>query len=67
MPPSNLQAALEALLFSSDQPLPLALLAESLDTGVEPVANALKELEVMAQVASDLPVSSDQPHEIEPL
>jgi segregation and condensation protein B len=45
MPPSNLQAALEALLFSSDQPLPLSLLAESLDTPPERIAEALGALE----------------------
>jgi segregation and condensation protein B len=45
MPPSNLQAALEALLFSSDQPLPLSLLAESLDAPPDEVAAALRELE----------------------
>jgi segregation and condensation protein B len=45
MPPSNLQAALEALLFSSDQPLPLTLLAESLDVPPDQVAEALRELE----------------------
>jgi len=45
MPPLRLQAALEALLFSSDQPLPLALLAESLDTGPAEVSEALLALE----------------------
>ena len=45
MPPSNLEAALEALLFSSDQPLPLSLLAESLDSPPERVAEALVALE----------------------
>ncbi len=45
MPPSNLQAALEALLFSSDQPLPLTLLAESLDAPPDRVAEALREYE----------------------
>ena len=45
MPPSNLQAALEALLFSSDQPLPLTLLAESLDAPPDQVAEALVALE----------------------
>ena len=44
MPPSNLQAALEALLFSSDQPLPLSLLAESLDVAPDEVAAALHRL-----------------------
>ena len=45
MPPSNLQAALEALLFSSDQPLSLSLLAESLDAPPDQVAEALVALE----------------------
>src|SRR5262245_46362245 len=45
MPPANLQAALEALLFSSDQPLPLSLLAESLDAPPDQVAEALVALE----------------------
>jgi segregation and condensation protein B len=45
MPPSNLQAALEALLFSSDQPLPLTLLTESLDAPPDLVAEALRDLE----------------------
>ena len=44
MPPSNLQAALEALLFSSDQPLSLSLLAESLDAPPDEVAAALVKL-----------------------
>ena len=46
MPPLRLQAALEALLFSSDQPLPLALLAESLDSGPDTVSEALAALEL---------------------
>jgi segregation and condensation protein B len=45
MPPLRLQAALEALLFSSDQPLPLTLLAESLDLGPAEVSDALLALE----------------------
>ncbi len=45
MPPSNLQAALEALLFSSDQPLTLSLLVESLDAPPDQVAEALVALE----------------------
>jgi segregation and condensation protein B len=45
MPPANLRAALEALLFSSDQPLSLSLLAESLDSAPDGVAEALRELE----------------------
>ncbi|NOT33980.1 MAG: SMC-Scp complex subunit ScpB [Candidatus Eisenbacteria bacterium] len=45
MPPRHLQAALEALLFSSDQPLPLALLVESLDVTPEEVMQGLGGLE----------------------
>jgi segregation and condensation protein B len=45
MPPSNLRAALEALLFSSDEPLTLALLAESLDAPAAEVAEALQALD----------------------
>ena len=44
MPPSNLLAATEALLFSSDQPLPLSLLCESLEAAPEEVAAALQKL-----------------------
>jgi len=44
MPPSNLQPAIEALLFSSDQPLPLALLAESLEITPEEAARGVAEL-----------------------
>jgi len=44
MPPIQLEAALEALLFSSDQPLSLTLLAESLDAPAEEVATALEKL-----------------------
>ena len=44
MPPTNLQPALEALLFSSDQPLPLSLLAESLDAPADEVAASLQTL-----------------------
>lgn len=44
MPPSNLLPALEALLFSSDQPLTLALLSESLDTESEAVEAGLHAL-----------------------
>jgi segregation and condensation protein B len=40
----NLQPALEALLFSSDQPLPLSLLAESLEAGADDVAAGLQAL-----------------------
>src|SRR5689334_21578443 len=45
MPPSNLKAALEALLFSSDEPLSLSLLAESLDAPSDDVARALVDLD----------------------
>jgi segregation and condensation protein B len=45
VPPSNLKAALEALLFSSDEPLSGTLLAESLDAPAEDVAVALRELD----------------------
>jgi len=45
MPPSNLQAALEALLFSSDQPVPLSLLAEALDALPDAVVAAIQSLE----------------------
>ena len=41
MPPVRLQAAIEALLFSSDQPLPLDLIAEALETAPDRVAEAL--------------------------
>jgi len=44
MPPSDLQAALEALLFSSDQPLPLSLLCESLEAPPDQVAAQLAQL-----------------------
>src|SRR5258705_13940543 len=49
MPPSNLRAALEALLFSSDEPLTLALLAESLDAPATDVAEALHALDTEYQ------------------
>ena len=45
MPPLHLQAALEALLFSADQPLPLSLLCESLDSPPESVIEAVRGLE----------------------
>src|SRR5262249_58197842 len=45
MPPSNLKAALEALLFSSDEPLSSSLLAESLDAPPDDVARELLELD----------------------
>ena len=44
MPPLNLLPALEALLFSSDQPVTLALLSESLDAAPDIVQAALLEL-----------------------
>jgi segregation and condensation protein B len=44
MPPSSLQAAVEALLFSSDQPLSLSLLCESLEAPPGEVAAALNRL-----------------------
>jgi len=44
MPPVHLRSAVEALLFSSDQPLPLSLLAEALDAPPESVSEALAEL-----------------------
>src|SRR4030095_7082405 len=45
MPPSNLKAALEALLFSSDEPLSLSLLAESLEADADTVSHDLIELD----------------------
>jgi len=45
MPPSNLLAALEALLFSSDEPLSLDTLSEALEAEPERVAEALRELD----------------------
>ncbi len=44
MPPVRLQAAIEALLFSSDQPLPLALIAEALEAAPDEVAVELVAL-----------------------
>jgi len=44
MPPVHLRSAVEALLFSSDQPLTLALLADALDAPPERVSEALVEL-----------------------
>ena len=44
MPPLHLRSAVEALLFSSDQPLTLSLLAEALDAPAERVSEALQEL-----------------------
>ncbi len=44
MPPSSLNAAIEALLFSSDQPLPIGLLTEALDVSPEAVLEGLHEL-----------------------
>lgn len=44
MPPANLRSAVEALLFSSDQPLSLLLLSEALESEPADVAEALKGL-----------------------
>lgn len=44
MPPQKLQPAIEALLFSSDQPLPLTLLCEALETGPAEVSAALQRI-----------------------
>jgi segregation and condensation protein B len=44
MPPSQLHSAIEALLFASDQPLTLPLLAEALEASPEEVADGLREL-----------------------
>jgi len=44
MPPLNLRSAVEALLFSSDQPLSLALLADALDAPAPAVSEALAAL-----------------------
>jgi segregation and condensation protein B len=44
VPPQNLEPALEALLFSSDQPLTLSLLAEALDTEPPGLIEALTTL-----------------------
>ena len=49
MPPSNLKPALEALLFSSDEPVTLALLAESLDAPAAEVAEAIQALDAEYQ------------------
>src|SRR5262252_5422893 len=44
MPPLHLRSAVEALLFSSDQPLTLSLLADALEAPAERVSEALTEL-----------------------
>jgi segregation and condensation protein B len=44
MPPRDLQPAIEALLFSSDQPLTELLIAESLETPIDEIAPALQRL-----------------------
>ncbi len=44
MPPTNLQSAIEALLFASDQPLSLGLLGDALEAGPEEVSAALRAL-----------------------
>src|SRR2546427_1869878 len=44
MPPLQLNAAIEALLFSSDQPLPVGLMSEALETSTEEVLAGLRAL-----------------------
>lgn len=44
MPPIQLHSAIEALLFSSDQPLTVALIADALESAPEDVTAALTEL-----------------------
>jgi segregation and condensation protein B len=44
MPPRDLQAAIEALLFSADQPITEILIAEALETPIDEVAPALQRL-----------------------
>src|SRR4051812_46546301 len=44
MPPSRLEPAIEALLFSSDQPLPIALLSEALESSAEEIVEGLHHL-----------------------
>jgi segregation and condensation protein B len=44
MPPLHLRSAVEALLFSSDQPLTLVMLADALDAPSEAVTEALRTL-----------------------
>jgi segregation and condensation protein B len=44
MPPIHLTSAIEALLFSSDQPLTVALIADALETAPDDVTAALVEL-----------------------
>jgi segregation and condensation protein B len=44
MPPLHLRSAVEALLFSSDQPLTLVMLADALDAASEDVTEALRTL-----------------------
>ncbi len=44
MPPLHLRSAVEALLFSSDQPLTLAMLADALDAAAEQVSEVLLAL-----------------------
>lgn len=44
MPPSNLRSAVEALLFSSDQPVTLVLLSDALESPAEEVTAALQSL-----------------------
>jgi segregation and condensation protein B len=44
MPPTNLRSSIEALLFSSDQPLTLALVSDALESSPEDVSAALQAL-----------------------
>src|SRR5260221_1130452 len=44
MAPLNLRSAVEALLFSSDQPLTLVMIADALEAAPEPVTEALRSL-----------------------
>jgi segregation and condensation protein B len=46
VPPQNLQAATEALLFASDSPMSLKLLSEALDTPVEQLTEVVEALSV---------------------
>jgi segregation and condensation protein B len=44
MPPMHLRSAIEALLFSSEQPLPLSLICDALEAPIESVAEELHAL-----------------------
>ena len=57
MPPSNLRSAVEALLFSSDQPLTLALLSDALESPAEEVTAALESLGVPTRVQTALTIT----------